>query len=147
LVKNKRRIEVATGTSGLANNYIDIAFDKGQAVNIHGFRVESALEPENADANANGIWAVWVLPGGVIQNADLPLNYGSFGNEDFAPYLWGMGSWIASNQTPFHIKFEPKSTRNMQAGGRVVFHLLVSGISAGLIRHNEVITCFTTPIT
>ncbi len=138
---------MATGTSGVGTNFIDIAFDKGQAVNIHGFRVESALEPEIGDANANGIWAVWVLPGGVIQNADLPVNYGGFGNEDFAPYLWGLGPWAATNQTAAHILFEPKSTRNMQAGGRIVFEFLVNGISAGNIRHNETITCFTTPIT
>jgi len=105
------------------------------------------LEPQDADANANGIWAVWVLPGGVIQNADLPQTYGNFGNEDWAPYLWGIGVWIASNQTPAMINFAPASTRNMQAGGRVVFQLLINGVSAGQVRHNEVLTCFTTPIT
>ena len=146
LVKNKRRIEVATGTSGVGVNFIDMNFDKGQAVNIHGLRVESVMEPENADANANGIWALWVLPGGVIQNGDLPTNFGSFGDEDFAPYLWGIGVWQASNQTPDRILFAPSSTRNMQAGGRIVFELHVSGISAGLLRYNEAITCFTTAI-
>jgi len=147
LVKNKRRVEVATGTSGVGVNFIDIAFDKGQVVNIHGLRVESKVEPENADANANGLWAVWVLPGGVIQNSDLPTNFGGFGDEDIAPYLWGIGPWMASNQTPDHIEFFPKSTRNMQAGGRLVFELFVSGISAGLARHNDTITLFTTPVT
>jgi len=121
-------------------------FDKGQAVNIHGWRSETALEPQDADANANGLWAVWVLPGGVIQNADLPQTFGAFGNEDFAPYLWGFGPWIASNQTPAVFSFAPKSTRNMQAGGRVVLQILINGISAGVARHNNTLTCFTTPI-
>jgi len=140
-------MEVATGQAGVALLYIDIAFDKGQAVNIHGFRAESAIEPEVGDANANGLWAVWVLPGGVIQNADLPQTFGNFGNEDWAPYLWGYGPWVATNQTPAQIMFTPKSTRNMQAGGRVVFQILINGISSGLARHNETLTCFTTPIT
>ena len=135
---------MATGTSGVANNFIDIAFDNSTEVNVHGFRVESAIEPENADANCNGIWAVWVLPGGVITNSDLPQNYGAFGDEDFAPYLWGMGTFIASNQTPFMIRFSPKTSRNIQRGGRIVYHLLVAGVSAGLVRHNEAITCYTT---
>jgi len=147
LVKNKRRIETATGTSGVGVNFIDMDFEKGQVVNIHGFRVESVIEPELADANSNGLWAVWVLPGGVIQNSDLPTNFGGFGNEDLAPYLWGIGVWQASNQTPFHIVFAPKSTRNMQSGGRLVFELFVSGQSAGVSRHNDVLTCFTTPVT
>ena len=146
MVKNKRRVEVATGQAGVSILFIDMDFDKGQAVNIHGFRAEACLEPENADANANGLWAVWVLPGGVIQNADLPPGLGDFGNEDFAPYLWGIGPWCGTNQTPASIEFAPKSTRNMQAGGRVVLEILINGVSAGLVRHNETITCFTTPI-
>ena len=147
MVKNKRRVEVATGTTGVGTNFIDMEFTKGQAVNIHGLRVEAWWEPQDQEANANGIWALWVLPGGVIQNGDLPSTHGNFGNEDFAPYLWGIGTWQATNQTPGHMMFAPSSTRNMQEGGRLVFEFLVNGISAGVLRHNDVITCFTTPIT
>jgi len=143
MAKDKRRVEVATGASGLGNNFVDIAFDKGQSFNIHGFRYLLAIEPEDADANANGIVAVYVLPGGVIQNADLPISFGTFGDEENAPYLWGIMPWAASNQAPFHWEFAPKTSRNMQAGGRIVANLRINGLSAGLIRHNQVITCFT----
>jgi len=129
-----------------ALSFIDIAFDKGQAVNIHGFRAEFILEPEDADANANGGWAVYVLPGGVVQNSDLPTSQALMGNEDFAPYTWGIGMWAASNQTPAHILFAPKSTRNMQAGGRVVLEIIGSGVSAGSVRQRTILSCFTTPI-
>ena len=144
--KNKRRVEVATGTASISDNFIDMDFDKGQVVNVHGFRVEAMIEPQDADANANGIWAVWVLPGGVITNGDLPNTLGAFGDEKFAPYLWGIGVWGGTNQTPAMINFAPKSTRNVQAGGRIVFQLRVNGLSAGLVRHNDVITCFTTAV-
>jgi len=144
MLKQKRRLEVATGQSGVANNYIDIDFEHSTEVNVHNFRVNTSVEPEDADANCNGIWAVWVLPGGVIQNADLPLNFGSFGNEDFAPYLWGMGVFTASNQTPATWEFAPKTSRNVQRGGRIVYHILFAGVSAGLVRHNTAITCYTT---
>jgi len=139
-------MEVATGNPGISNNFIDMDFEKGQAVNIHGLRCESSLEPQDADANATGMWAVWVLPGGVIQNSDLPATQGDFGNEDFAPYLWGMGTFACSNQTPTHIVFTPSSTRNMQSGGRIVFEISILGLTAGLVRHRTMITCFTTPI-
>jgi len=122
-------------------------FDKGQAVNIHGLRVESVLEPEVENANSTGIWAVWSLPGGVITNTELPASFGDFGDEKWAPYLWGIGVYAATNQTGGHILFEPKSSRNMQSGGRIVFQLFIAGLTSGLIRHREVITCFTTPIT
>jgi len=146
VAKSKRRIEVATGTSAIGNSFIDIAFDKGQVVNVHGLRVEVQLEPENQDANANGIWAVYALPGGVIQNSDLPVTLGNFGNEDTAPYLWGIGVWAASNQKPDRILFAPSTTRNIQAGGRIVLDLRIEGLTAGIVRQNTVITCFTKPV-
>ena len=147
MAKNKRRMEIATGTAALgSNSFIDMDFDKGQVVNVHGFRADVKIEPQDADANANGAWAVWVLPGGVITNTDLPNTFGAFGDEDFAPYLWGIGVWMAANQTPEKILFEPKTSRNIQAGGRVVFQIQVNGLSAGLIRQNTVLTCFTTPV-
>jgi len=144
LVKNKRRVEVATGQTGVGISFIDIEFEKGQTVNLHGFRAEFITEPEDATANANGTWAVWVLPGGVIQNTDLPTTFGEFGNEDFAPYLWGIGVWASANETPSLTTFAPKSTRNIQSGGRVVLQIFVNGISGGLLRQRTVLTGFTT---
>jgi len=146
VAKSKRRIEVATGTPGIGNSFIDIAFDKGQVVNVHGFRMEQIIEPQDADANANGIVAIYVLPGGVIANSDLPVSFGNFGDEDTAPYLWGIMPWAASNQTPAKNIFTPKTTRNIQAGGRIVVNLRTEGISAGIVRQSTVITCFTTPV-
>jgi len=142
--KQKRRIEVATNNPGISNNFIDIDFEHSTEVNVHNFRVESVFEPEDADANGNGIWAVWVLPGGMIDNADLPTTFGGFGDEDRGPYLWGMGVFACSNQTPATILFAPKTSRNIQRGGRVVFQFRINGLSAGLMRHNSVITCYTT---
>ncbi len=147
MVKNKRRTESASGTSGASSvNFIDIDFPQGQAVNLHGFRVEFITEPEDADANANGAWGVYVLPGGVIQNSDLPQTSADMGNEKFAPYLWGTGVWASANQTPSHTEFAPKSTRNLQEGARVVLIIVMSGVSAGLVRHRSIITGFTTPL-
>ena len=146
MAKSKRRIEIATGTPGISNSFIDIEFDKGQVVNVHGFRMEQVIEPQDQDANANGVTAIYVLPGGVIQNSDLPTTLGTFGDEGTAPYLWGIFPWVASNQTPSHYIFEPKTSRNIQAGGRIVVDLRVDGLSAGLVRQTTCITCFTTPV-
>ena len=143
---DKRRTEVSTGTAGLSINYIDIAFDKGQAVNIHGYRCNVCIEPQDADANSNGILGIYVLPAGVIQNADLPITYGQFGDEKFAPYLWGLKPWCATNQTPFDWEFAPKTSRNMQSGGRIVLVIRIEGQSAGLSRMNTSQTCFTSAL-
>jgi len=143
--KQKRRIEVATGTSGVANNYIDIDFEHSTEINVHNFRMMSSVEPEIGDANCNGIWAVWVLPSGLVQNADLPTSFGAFGDDSkYGAYLWGMGVFTASNQTPATWEFAPKTSRNIQRDGRIVYHLLFAGVSSGLVRHNTCITCYTT---
>ena len=146
MAQNKRRLEVSTGTPGAnSNSFIDVDMLNDTVVNVHGYRMEMSIEPQDADANMNGIWAVWVLPGGVVQNADLPNAYGLFGNEDFAPYLWGYGPVIASNQTPMQVVFAPKTSRNIQRGGRIVLQLFIQGVSAGLVRLNTTQTMFTSP--
>ena len=94
---DKRRIEVLTNNPGNSINFIDVEFDKGQVVNVHGYRALIAMEPEDGEANANGIIAIYRLPGSVIQNSDLPSIYGAFGDEALAPYLWGIQPFAASN--------------------------------------------------
>jgi len=146
VAKDKRRIEIATGVPGIGNSFVDMDFDKGQVVNVHGFRCEVTLEPEVGDANANGVIGVYVLPGGLVQNSDLPTSLGTFGDEDSAPYLWGIGIWQASNQTPYKWVFAPKTSRNIQAGGRIVVNLRTEGITSGGVRQSTLITCFTSPV-
>ena len=143
---DKRRIEVSTSTPGISVNYIDMEFDKGQSINIHGYRANVMIEPEDGDANANGMIGIYVLPGGIIQNSDLPDTIGEFGDEDTAPYLWGIMPWGASNQTPFQWEFAPKTSRNMQSGGRIVLDVVILGISAGLARLTTSQTCFTSAL-
>ncbi len=139
-------MEVSESNPGLSNNFIDVDFLDGTVVNVHGYRAIVSIEPQDADANANGFIAVWVLPGGVIQNGDLPTTIGTLGNEDFAPYLWGVELWAASNQTPYHWEFAPKTSRNMQRGSRIVLEVDISGLSAGLVSLNTLQTMFTTNV-
>ncbi len=81
-----------------------------------------------------------------VQNADLPTTYGEFGNEDRSQYLWGYGPWVASNQTPFKMKFDPKGTRNMARDSRVVFQIFIAGVSAGTNRLNTTQSGFVTQV-
>ena len=144
MATSKRRTETSTGTPGAAStSFIDVDFEHGTVVNVHGYRAMVAIEPQDADANANGFCAVYVLPGGIVQNSDLPTGVGDFGNEDIAPYLWGIVPWVASNQTPWHWEFAPKTTRNVQRGGRIVLEVFINGLSAGLARVNTCQTMFT----
>ncbi len=103
-----------------------------------------SIEPENADANSNGFWVVYCLPAGVIDVAsDLPNSFAQLDNEDFLPYVWGVGCWTASNQAPFHFEFAPSTSRNCQKGARIVGRITQEGISAGNARVNATLTGFT----
>ena len=144
-MKSQRRrldAESETKTVGTSSE-VELTLDETDAVNIHGIHYCFSIEPENGDANANGFWIMYCLPAGVIQGADLPTTFATLDNEDFLPYVWGVGCWTASNQAPFHYEFAPSTSRNCQKGARIVGHIQVTGVSAGACRINSTITGFT----
>ncbi len=132
--------EAVNGTSEVA-----IILDEGPSVNLHGLHYCFSIEPENADANANGFWVCYCLPAGVISSAtDLPDTFAELDNEDFLPYVWGVGCWTASNQAPFHYEFAPRTSRTCQKGARIIGQVTATGVSAGNVRINQTMTGFTT---
>ena len=143
----RRRLNGDTFSDATLNdagvNSIEITMDEGPSVNVHGFRYCFSIEPENADANANGFWFVMCFPAGVIQTADLPNTWATYDNEDFLPYVWGTGCWTASNQAPYHYEFAPRTSRTCQNGARIRCYIVKTGISAGAVRSNHTATCFT----
>ncbi len=143
--QQKKRLEVSTSQPGVSTNFIDMDFIDDANVNVHGYIAQVSIEPEIGDANANGIMGVFVLPGGVIQNSDLPTTFGTWGDENHSQYLWAYHPWIASNQTPHNWMFAPGSSRNMARGSRIVLVVRVDGISSGQIRLNTTQSCFVTP--
>jgi len=146
--KERRRMAGQSFASGTLNSNltydITIEQDEQATMNFHGLRFCFSIEPENTDANANGIWYVVCLPQGIIQPSDLPSTIGDMVNdEDIAPYIWGMGCWTASNQAPFHYEFAPKSSRNCIKGARVFATVIPGGLSAGLLRVLSTLSIFT----
>ena len=98
-----------------------------RAHNIHGLICEINVESEVMEANSNGHWAVYLFPGNVANNNDLLETWNDWDDEVVTQYLWGQGLWMASNQTPFHMRFAPKTSRNVPKGGRVVLRTWVEG--------------------
>jgi len=144
-MKTQRRRLDAQSDQEAVNNHstVTITQDETDAANMHGVHYCFSIEPENADANANGFWVLYCLPAGIINVAsDLPNNFADLDNEDFLPYVWGVGCWTASNQAPFHYEFAPSTSRNCQKGARIVARISVTGVSAGLVRINQTLTCF-----
>ena len=130
------------GLNGVSRTTINLT--EGPSVNFHGLHYCFSIEPENGDANANGFWVLYCLPAGVISvTADLPSSFADLDNEDFLPYVWGVGCWTASNQAPFHYEFAPRTSRTCQNGARIHAQVVVTGVSAGQVRINQTMTGFT----
>ena len=147
---NAQRRRLATTTNSnttlnaVSSDNLQIDLDETNATNMHGLRYCFSIEPEVGEANANGFWAVFCLPSGVIQNSDLPNLIGEMGDDsDWSPYLWGLGCWTASNQAPYHGEFNPSTSRNCQKGARVIAYVIKEGISSGAVRIIQTLTGFT----
>ncbi len=143
----RRRLEGETSSNSTIDSSsadtTELTLDEGPSVNVHGLRYCFSIEPENADANANGFWLCLCLPAGVLGFGSFPSTWATLDNETFLPYVWGVGCWTASNQAPYHYEFAPATSRNCQKGARIVTYIVKSGISAGAVRINQTVTCFT----
>ena len=132
-----------TTLSSTTTDDIQIVMDESASVNVHGLRYCFSIEPENADANANGFWVCYCLPAQTITVSSLPNTFATLDNEDFLPYVWGVGCWTASNQAPYHYEFTPTTSRTCQKDARILATIVKTGISAGAVRINQTMTCFT----
>jgi len=140
----RRRLDAQSNIAGIGSvKNVEIVLDETDAVNFHGCHYCFSLEPENADANANGFWALYCLPAGLIDTLTLPDTFAELRDESFLPYVWGVGCWTASNQAPFHYEFAPQTSRNCQKGARIHGQIVTIGISAGNVRVNQTLTGFT----
>ena len=116
--------------------------DESNGVNVHGVRFGFIAEPENADANANGVWTLWCMPDEIsaVPIPSVPL----MELEGSNAFIWAMGVWASSNQTPFNLPETALGTsRNCQQGARIVLAVHASGISAGNVRVVSYLRNFT----
>ena len=143
----RRRLVTNTSSNSSLNSTtaddFNLTLDESASVNVHGLRYCFSIEPENADANANGFWLCLCLPAGILTGNEFPTTFTNLDDEDFLPYVWGVGCWTASNQAPYHYEFTPSTSRTCQKGARIHAYVCKNGISAGAVRINQTMTCFT----
>ena len=136
-----RYISGASSAQGTGTEHIN-AISYEQAVNVHGLRVEFGCESEAEEGNSNGFWVVYALPGNIIAAGDFPKSFSDLDDEDIQNYIWGMGTWMASNQTPFSGTFTPKTSRNLPRNGRVVLQVFVDG-TLPLLTNTRIVSLMT----
>jgi len=138
----RKRVHFTTAASAVSVQTNTVGtITESNGVNVHGLFCEFAIEPENADANANGTWVLWCLPDPV--SAVPAIGVGTLEAEGSNPYIWACGVWAASNQTPYCKSIRPMTSRNCQNGARIVLSLFNQGVSAGLVRQVVGLCYFT----
>ena len=141
--KERRRVQatqnsIAVGSSG------DTIISFDDTVNVHSLRVSCSIEPDAADANAHGIWALVsrVEQGGALLDPTIA----NINAESVTQTIWAIGTWAASNQTPYNFELAPKTSRNISRGGDVFFRINNQGLTAGNLIASTTLTCFVRQI-
>ncbi len=139
----RRRVHAVTSNLGVAVSHTLLAtIDESNGVNAHGMRISFICEPENASANAWGTWALYCLPD---EASALPVqNIAVLETEISNAFMWAVGTWAASNETPYcSPAIDLGTSRNCQNGARLVLIINPEGVSAGLVRISSVMSYFT----
>jgi len=138
----RRRVHAATQSVTTTGPLLLTAIvTESNGINAHGMRCSFSVEPENADANANGTWQLWCMPD---ELAVVPSGTHSvLEQEGSNAFLWAVGTWAASNQSPYTKDIEIRTSRNCQNGARMVLQIWIEGVSAGSVRYNRIMTYFT----
>ena len=137
MVNEPKRIDITDATAG-AGAVIISRFGPGTGTilrrlsNYHNIWWGFVVEPENADANANGMWVLWEKRD--TNNPDPSFSPANINTGDINMVIIACGAWAASNQTPFNFSSQLKSSRNFVANQELVLTVRVNGISAGVAR-------------
>ena len=113
-------------------------------VNCSNIWYSFSIEPENADANANGTWVLystWAMAAGITWD-DAKMN-----DEEEAGQVIAAGVWGATNQTPLNINASVgKVSRNIRKGCHLSLAVYTKGISAGNVSLRMMIICNVTTL-
>ncbi len=137
MVNQPKRIEMASDSVGVTGQ-TDVSFGPGtgtilrRLTNYHNIWWSIAVEPENADANANGVWVLWFKADDSQTNT--VWSQSNIDTNDFTMQVIACGTWAASNQTPYTYVSQLKSSRNIVANQKLVLSVNRHGVSAGNVR-------------
>ena len=112
------------------------------SINYHNIWISIALEPQNAGANANGIWA---LVHRLDTTTAIPtLSFGNITAETFNQKIIACGCWVSSNEGPYTMTTQMKSSRTLRAGEDLQLVINQFGLTAGQQRALAMLCAHTT---
>ena len=139
MVNEPKRLSFATAANSVGQQ-LSVRFGPGtgsilrRLTNYHNIWFGVGVEPETADANANGTWVLWEKRD--TNASDTQWSIANLNSDNFNMQIIACGVFVASNQTPWNFSSQLKSSRNFVANQELVFSLRLEGVSAGNVRVN-----------
>ncbi len=140
-----KRIQVNEGNDGVAGTTsvsMTAPVDPREEVNFHNIWASVSVEPQDAGANCQGTWLLFLIR----ENATVPAFTDVVVNgETNNNSIIACGVYSASNESPFNSgPIHPSTSRTLQAGDRLGIQSIVTGITAGLASNRVMICAHTT---
>ncbi len=126
------------GVSGSTTVQIFAPTSPREEANFHNIWASVSVEPQDAAANAQGTWVLFILR----ENQTMPtLTDSVINGETNNTNIIACGVWSAANEAPYNSgAIHPATSRTLQAGDSLVVQSVVTGITAGLAS-NRVMIC------
>ncbi len=142
MVNQPKRIDLTSQTR-VVNQQSNAALGPGtgtiirRLTNYHNIWGSISIEPEDADANCNGIWVLWLKAN--TNDPNTAWSQAVIDAQTNTMEIIACGTFTASNQTPFNKEIHLNSSRNLVANQEMVLSVNLHGVSAGLIRCIELL--------
>ena len=140
-----KRQQVAEGNSGVSGNVeasLLVPATPREEINFHNIWGSVTVEPQNADANCQGTWVLYILRKNQTFTVFVDTN---INNEEMNAVIIACGVFSASNQAPYNSgPIHPLSSRTLQAGDALRLQSVVTGITAGQASNRVMLCAHTT---
>ncbi len=140
-----KRIQVNennVGVNGAVEVVLAVPSDPREEVNFHNIWIGATAEPQNAEANSQGTWVLWVRRQGApsVIFTDTIVNA-----ENSNTVIIACGVYSAANESPWTLPpTQIKTSRTLQAGDLLALTLMTTGITAGLSSNRVMLCAHTT---
>jgi len=119
------------GAGGQVTVVLNVPTEPREQVNFHNIWIGAASEPQDAAANSQGTWVLGFM---ADATTPIPTFIDSFVNlETENVRIIACGVYSSSNESPWTLPpTQMKTSRTINAGGRLYLQLVNTGITAGL---------------
>jgi len=133
--------EQNVGAGSATGVFLSVPTDPREEVNFHNIWAHISVEPQDAGANCQGTWVVWVRR----ENAPSIIFTDTIVNTEVNnAVIIAMGVFSASNESVYNNTVQIKTSRTLMPGDQLGLSTTITGITAGLASTRNMLMAHTT---